>query len=148
MSVDLIEATLLIRDPDAAPAFVECDLCRRRSTEKANALLEAQFGPANRPDDRWENGVNLWRENRLNAMALECRKLLLSIHKTGDGTQLSEFDMQKLGWCFQEVRALFYPTKSNLEIVNDLVPRAVKLTDAAHKDEAVKILRQQKWWQD
>ena len=108
---------------------------------KPNALLEAQFGPANRPDDRWENGVNLWRENRLNAMALEFRKLLLSIHETGDGTQLSEFDMHKLGWCFQEVRARFYPAKSNIEIVNDLVPRAVKLIAAAHKGEAAKILR-------
>lgn len=148
MSVDLIEATLLIRDPDAAPAFVECDRRRLRATAKANAMLEAQFGPANRPDDKWENGVNFWRENRLNAMALECRKLLLSIHKTGDGTHLSEFDKHKLGWCFKEVRARFYPAKSNLEIVNDLVPRAVKLTDAANKYEAVKIFRQRKWWQD
>lgn len=148
MSVDLIEGTLLIRDPNAAQAFAECDRRRQRATAKTNAMLEAQFGPANRPDDKWENGVNLWRENRLDLIAIECSKVLLKINGAGDELQLSTEDQNRLIWCIQEVRSRIMHSELNREIVDELVSRAVKLTDAANKDAAVKILCQRKWWWD
>lgn len=146
MSVDLIEATLLIRDPNARLAFAECDRRRNAATAKVNAKLEEQFGPANRPDDKWPGGINLWREHRINAVALEYAVVLLKIKDATDETVLSREDQNSIIACICHVRGAFYSTSTNREIVDDLISRALKITDDAHRKVAIRMRSQPKWW--
>ena len=146
MFENLTKETRVIHDENSRKAFAECDRRRMAVAREFLAELEALHGPANRPDELWENGVNLWRENKLNAIAIECRKVLLKIKDADDDFQLSTVDQNKLIWCIKEVRTRFYKTNSNREIVSDLISRAVEMTDAANKAAAVKILSQRKWW--
>ena len=66
MNLDFVEK-LLMRDPNAA-AYAECDRKRIKNTAKVNAELEKEFGPGN--GITWPGGVDLWRETKLNAIAL------------------------------------------------------------------------------
>ena len=72
-----VDETFLFSDPKSKAAFTACDRRRIRDNDNVHALLEKEFGPSIKSNYEFENGVNLRREHKLNALSIEYRKVLL-----------------------------------------------------------------------
>ena len=141
-----VEDTFLFSDPKSKAAFTACDRRRIRDNDNVHALLEKEFGPSITSNLKLESGVNLRREHKLNALAIEYRKVLLKVNGASDDLILSEKENEKLTSCMKNAQLFFYTTETLREILDDLTARAVKLTDAIHHDFAVRIMCQRRWW--
>ena len=140
------DETFLFSNPKSKAAFTACDRRRIRDNDNVHAMLEKEFGPSITSNLKPENGVNLRREHKLNALAIEYRKVLLKLNGTSDDLILDEKENQKLTSCTKNAKLFFYTTETPREILDDLIARAVKLTDAINHDFASRIICQRRWW--
>ena len=141
-----VEDNFLFSNPKSRATFTACDRRRIRDNDNVHALLEKEFGPSISSNLKPENGVNLRREHKLNALAIEYRKVLLKVNGASDDLTLDEKENQRLTSCMKNAQLFFYTTETPREILNDLIARAVKLTDAINHDFASRIICQRRWW--
>ena len=141
-----VDDTFLFSDPKSKAAFTACDRRRIRDNDNVHALLEKEFGPSITSNHKFENGVNLRREHKLNALSIEYRKVLLKVNGASDDLILDEKENKRLTSCMKQAVLFFYTTETLREILDDLTARAVKLTDAINHDFASRIMCQRRWW--
>ena len=142
-----VDDTFLFSDPKSKAAFTACDRRRIRDNDNVHALLEKEFGPSITSNLKPEDGVNLRREHKLNALSIEYRKVLLKLNGASDDLILNEKENKRLTSCMKQAVLFFYTTETLREILDDLTARAVKLTDAINHDFASRIMCQRRWWQ-
>lgn len=141
-----VDDTFLFSDPKSKAAFTACDRRRIRDNDNVHALLENEFGPSITSNFKPEDGVNLRREHKLNALSIKYRKVLLKVKCASDDLLLEEKENQRLTSCMKNAQLFFYTTETTREILNDLIARAVKLTNAINHDFASRIMCQGRWW--
>ena len=141
-----VDDTFLFSDPKSKAAFTACDRRRIRDNDNVHALLEKEFGPSITSNRKFENGVNLRREHKLNALSIEYRKVLLKVNGASDDLILDEKENKRLTSCMKQAVLFFYTTETTREILDDLIVRAIKLTNATNHDFASRIMCQRRWW--
>ena len=141
-----VDDTFLFSDPKSKAAFTACDRTRIRDNDNVHAMLEKEFGPSIASNLKPEDGVNLRREHKLNALSIEYRKVLLKVNGASDDLILDEKENQRLTSCMKQAVLFFYTTETTREILDDLIVRAIKLTNAINHDFASRIMCQRRWW--